>query len=139
VNAQLLRESDFNEKMRKTKCSKAVTVQRVCRIAQNEKEVREVLEKYGGVRKRVNRSWPKSLRKIEKFMNLRKCSKVTKKERRLSNEPNLFTGFFSMTFILSFFHLRFYRLVGSKRNGIVHRLFAFPNSGSAQGFSTIMV
>jgi len=45
VNAQLLKESDFNEKMRKTKCSKAVTVQRVCRIAQNEKEVREVLEK----------------------------------------------------------------------------------------------
>jgi hypothetical protein len=43
INIQLLRAADFNEKMREKGLPKEVTVQGVCRVAKNEKEVREVL------------------------------------------------------------------------------------------------
>jgi hypothetical protein len=43
INIQLLRGVDFNEKMRDRGIPKELTVQSVCRIAKNEKEVREVL------------------------------------------------------------------------------------------------
>ena len=44
MNLQLLKAADFNEKLRERGISKEVTVQRVCRIAKDEKEVREVLQ-----------------------------------------------------------------------------------------------
>jgi len=44
MNIQLLKASDFNEKLRERGVPKKVTVQKICRIAKNEKEVREVLE-----------------------------------------------------------------------------------------------
>ena len=44
MNIQLLKASDFNEKLRNRGVPKTVTVQKVCRIARDEKEVREVLE-----------------------------------------------------------------------------------------------
>jgi DNA-binding MarR family transcriptional regulator len=43
INIQLLKASDFNEKMREKGVSKESTVQGVCRAAKNENEVREVL------------------------------------------------------------------------------------------------
>jgi hypothetical protein len=43
INIQLLKASDFNEKMRERGIQKELTVQSVCRIAKDEKEVREVL------------------------------------------------------------------------------------------------
>jgi len=43
-NLQLLKAADFNSKLRERGCAKAVTVQRICRIANDEKEVREVLD-----------------------------------------------------------------------------------------------
>jgi len=43
MNIQLLKASDFNKKLRERGCRKA-TVQRICRIARNEDEVREILE-----------------------------------------------------------------------------------------------
>jgi hypothetical protein len=43
INIQLLRAADFNEKMREKGMPKEVTVQGVCRVAKNEKEVRDVL------------------------------------------------------------------------------------------------
>jgi hypothetical protein len=43
MNIQLLKASDFNQKLRERGCEKA-TVQRICRLARNEKEVREILE-----------------------------------------------------------------------------------------------
>jgi hypothetical protein len=44
MNIQLLKATDFNEKLREREVSSAVTVQKVCRTAKDEKEVREVLE-----------------------------------------------------------------------------------------------
>ena len=44
MNLQLLKASDFNEKLRERGVKNRVTVQKICRIAKNEKEVREVLE-----------------------------------------------------------------------------------------------
>jgi len=44
MNIQLLKAADFNEKLRERGVLKDVMVQRVCRIAKDEKEVREILE-----------------------------------------------------------------------------------------------
>lgn len=44
MNIQLLKAADFNSKLREKGCSKTVTVQRICRIAKDEKEVREILD-----------------------------------------------------------------------------------------------
>jgi len=43
MNIQLLKASDFNKKLRERGCTRA-TVQRICRIARDEREVREILE-----------------------------------------------------------------------------------------------
>lgn len=43
INIQLLRAADFNEKLRERGLPKEVTVQGVCRVAKDEKEVRETL------------------------------------------------------------------------------------------------
>jgi hypothetical protein len=43
INIQLLKAADFNEKMRERGIPKELTVQSVCRIAREEKEVRELL------------------------------------------------------------------------------------------------
>jgi DNA-binding MarR family transcriptional regulator len=44
MNIQLLKASDFNEKLRERGSGKLVTVQRVCKLARDEKEVRDTLE-----------------------------------------------------------------------------------------------
>lgn len=44
MNIQLLKASDFNEKLRERETPKKVTVQKICRIAKEEKEVRDILE-----------------------------------------------------------------------------------------------
>jgi hypothetical protein len=44
MNIQLLKASDFNEKLKERGCTKA-TVQKICKLAKDENEVREVLEK----------------------------------------------------------------------------------------------
>jgi len=44
MNIQLLKAADFNEKLRERGTPKEVTVQKICRISKDEKEVREVLE-----------------------------------------------------------------------------------------------
>lgn len=44
MNIQLLKASDFNEKLRERGVLKEATAQKICRIARDEKEVREVLE-----------------------------------------------------------------------------------------------
>ena len=43
MNIQLLKASDFNEKLRERGCDKRITVQKICRVSRNEKEVREIL------------------------------------------------------------------------------------------------
>jgi len=45
MRLQLLRASDFNQKLHEKGCPRTVTVQKICRRARNEDEVREVLEK----------------------------------------------------------------------------------------------
>jgi hypothetical protein len=45
MNVQLLKASDFNEKLRNRGCDKRITVQKICKISKDEKEVREILEK----------------------------------------------------------------------------------------------
>jgi len=44
MNIQLLKASDCNKKLRERGVPKSVTVQKICRKAKNEKEVREILE-----------------------------------------------------------------------------------------------
>jgi len=44
MNIQLLKASDFNERLRERGVPKEVTVQRICRACRDEREVREVLE-----------------------------------------------------------------------------------------------
>jgi hypothetical protein len=44
MEMQLLKAADFNEKLREKGCPKGVTVQEVCKIARDEKEVRELLD-----------------------------------------------------------------------------------------------
>jgi hypothetical protein len=44
MNIQLLKATDFNEKLHERGASKYVTVQKICRTVRDEKEVREVLE-----------------------------------------------------------------------------------------------
>jgi len=44
MEIQLLKAADFNEKMREKGCSKDVTVQKICRIAKDEGDVRQILD-----------------------------------------------------------------------------------------------
>jgi hypothetical protein len=44
MEMQLLKATDFNEKLREKDCPKRVTVQKVCKIASDEEEVRELLD-----------------------------------------------------------------------------------------------
>jgi hypothetical protein len=44
INIQLLKASDFNTKLRLRECAPALSVQKICRIAKNEKEVRQILD-----------------------------------------------------------------------------------------------
>lgn len=44
MNIQLLKASDFNEKLHQKGCSREVSVQKICQVARDEKEVREVLD-----------------------------------------------------------------------------------------------
>jgi hypothetical protein len=43
INVQLLKAADFNEKMRERGFGKEITAQRICRIAKDEREVRDLL------------------------------------------------------------------------------------------------
>lgn len=45
MNIQLLKASDFNNKLHEKGCPTAISVQRVCACAGNEKEVREILNR----------------------------------------------------------------------------------------------
>lgn len=45
VNVQLLKAADFNSRLHEKGCSIKVSVQRVCKIAKNEKQVRETLDR----------------------------------------------------------------------------------------------
>lgn len=44
MNIQLLKASDFNQKLRERGIPKEVTVQKICKIAKDEEQVREILE-----------------------------------------------------------------------------------------------
>lgn len=44
MNLQLLKAADFNSKLRERGCPSRVTVQKICKIAKDENEVREVLD-----------------------------------------------------------------------------------------------
>jgi len=45
MNVQLLKASDFNSKLYQKGCPKTASVQKICKIATNEKQVRELLER----------------------------------------------------------------------------------------------
>jgi len=44
MNIQLLKAADFNQRLRERGCPAKVTVQKICKIAKNEDEVREILD-----------------------------------------------------------------------------------------------
>ena len=43
MNIQLLKAADFNQRLREKGCPVKVTVQKICKVARNEDEVREIL------------------------------------------------------------------------------------------------
>jgi len=45
MNIQLLKASDFNQKLKERGCPPSVTVQRICKVARDETETREILQK----------------------------------------------------------------------------------------------
>ncbi len=44
MNIQLFKASDFNAKLHERGCATAMTVQKICRVARDEKEIRRILE-----------------------------------------------------------------------------------------------
>jgi F0F1-type ATP synthase delta subunit len=44
MNMQLLKAADFNAKLHQRGCPTQVSVQRICKVAKDEKQVREILE-----------------------------------------------------------------------------------------------
>jgi hypothetical protein len=44
MNIQLLKAADFNQRLRERGCSAKVTVQKICKVARNEDEVRGILD-----------------------------------------------------------------------------------------------
>ena len=44
MNIQLLKAADFNKRLHERGCPRKVTVQKICKVVKNEKEVREVLD-----------------------------------------------------------------------------------------------
>jgi hypothetical protein len=55
MNIQLLKATDFNEKMRGRGCQ--VTIQKICRVAANEAEVREALDRIWGDPSKADEVW----------------------------------------------------------------------------------
>jgi len=45
INVQLLKAADFNEKLRGRGVTREVTVQKICKVSKDEKEVREIIDK----------------------------------------------------------------------------------------------
>ena len=45
MNIQLLKASDFNQKLKERGCPASITVQRICKAAKDEKEIREILKR----------------------------------------------------------------------------------------------
>jgi len=45
MNIKLLRPADFNSKLRERGVDKKVTVQKICKVCKNEKDVRDALNK----------------------------------------------------------------------------------------------
>jgi hypothetical protein len=73
INIQLLKASDFNEKLRERGVPKEATLQRVCRVAKNEKEVRECLSEIWKIPLKAMRLFLRSLLGIVGYTNSRKC------------------------------------------------------------------
>jgi hypothetical protein len=83
MNIQLLKAADFNQKLHERGCSNTVTVQKICKIARDEDEVRMVLDKI----------WedPKKAEEIlggvaEKNAELYKFERML--EEPMTNQPN---------------------------------------------------
>lgn len=72
MNIQLLKASDFNEKLRDRGCHKRVTVQKICRVSKDEKEVREILEKIWESPKKSDEIISKALEKNMRVFDFEK-------------------------------------------------------------------
>lgn len=75
MNIRLLRPVDFNSKLREFGVEKKITVQKVCRVAKNEKDVRRILDE-------IWKNPKKAKQTIEEVME--KNQKVFEFERSLS-------------------------------------------------------
>jgi len=78
MNIQLLKAADFNSKLRERGCAKSVTVQKICRIARGENEVREMLD---AVWENSGRSEEIFARVAEKNKELYKFEKMLEETR----------------------------------------------------------
>lgn len=72
MNIQLLKATDFNEKLRGRGCPKTVTVQKVCRIAKDEDGVRELLDKIWADTKKSEEVLSKAMEKNKEVYDFEK-------------------------------------------------------------------
>ena len=72
MNIQLLKASDFNQKLREKGCPLSVTVQKICKIARDEVEVREILQDIWQNPKKAQETLEKVARKNEEIFELEK-------------------------------------------------------------------
>lgn len=76
MNIELLKPSDFNKKLRERGVPKEVTVQKICRVCRDEKDVRAVLDEI----------WNKSLKAKEVLAETStRNQKVFEFEKSLAN------------------------------------------------------
>ena len=76
MNIQLLKAADFNEKLRGRGCPRKVTVQKVCKIAKDEDDVRKILEEIWGNPEKSEGILAKT---VEKNKNLYEFEKMLEK------------------------------------------------------------
>jgi uncharacterized membrane-anchored protein YjiN (DUF445 family) len=74
MNIQLLKASDFNKKLKERGCMKA-TVQKICKYAKDENEVREILEAIWKEPEKVRRFCLRLFQRTRKFMSLKRSLK----------------------------------------------------------------
>jgi len=84
VRLQLLRASDFNKKLHEKGCSRKVSVQKICKRAKNEDEVRETLEKVWNHPEKAEDFLNKLLKKNKELYELEKM--LEEKKNRMPHK-----------------------------------------------------
>ena len=72
MRIQFVKAADFNKQLRTKKIPKSASVQKICRISRNEKEVREILEKIWEEPKQSEKLLAEAIKKNQKLFDFEK-------------------------------------------------------------------